>query len=603
VARRGHAYPNVRVVASDLVNTRLAPLSPPMSAGEALAGATRHDVGGYVVASGRAALRGDLGRAVTLGLGHVAAARLGRPCPVVAAEADEVTVRRALLHGAPLVLVRAGTRFVGGVAPSGAGMPILGPSLAARLAGLLDAGTRRILLRIAQLAEGQGGRAFVAGGVVRDAVAGQARRGARDLDVVIEGDGVAVARRLAGETGGRFAVHSRFLTASVRIDGGTRVDVATARTEHYEAPGALPRVRPAEIAEDLRRRDFTVNAMAVELSSGRFHLVDPLGGQRDLALRRLRILHPLSFVEDPTRLLRAGRYAVRLGLALDPWTAACRQWALELAPFATLSGTRLVAELKLALEEPCPGQVLARLARDGAFRLFAPRYRHTGTAAARLRGLVPALDWARLHAPAAPGVELLVLVLLADQPPEAAADALVRLGVTGSPAARLLAILGRGSAQPPDLAPGRPPSAVARALRGRSELERAWLWLNGNAAVRRRLTRFSARDAAVTPWLTGDEIVALGIPPGPAVGRVLEELRDARLDGALRDRAAATAHVRNRAAPGAHAGDPRGEVGACPGPRSGERARRGGGPPGRHAVVRRAHGAKGGVTWRRNTSS
>jgi tRNA nucleotidyltransferase (CCA-adding enzyme) len=564
-----------------------------MSAQAALAGAARHGVGGYVAASGRAVLREDLCRVVALGLGHVAAARVGRPCPVVAADADEVSVRRQLLHGAPLVVVRTGAKLVGAVAPSGAEAPILGPSLAARLAALLDAGARGILLRIARLAEGQGSRAFVAGGVVRDAVAGQTRRGARDLDVVIEGDGVSVARRLAEETGGQFAAHVRFLTASVRIDGGPRVDVATARAERYEAPGALPRVRPAGIAEDLRRRDFTVNAMAVELSSGRFHLVDPLGGRRDLALRRLRILHPLSFVEDPTRLMRAGRYAVRLGLALDPWTAASRRFAVELAPFAALSGARLVAELKLALEEPHPERVLARLAGDGTFRLFASRYRHTRTTAARLRGLVPALGWARLHAPAASAVELLVLVLLADQTPGTAADALGRLGVTGSPAARLLAILGREWARPPHLGPRRPPSAAARALRGRPGLELAWLWLNGDAAVRRRLTRFSARDAAVSPWLTGDEIVALGIPPGPAVGRILEELRDARLDGTLRDRAAATAHVRDRAA-----GD-----GAWPGSRGGERARPGAGLSGGRPVIRRAHGAEGGVTWRRNTSS
>ncbi len=130
------------------------------------------------------------------------------------------------------------------------------------------------------------------------------------------------ARLLAAEIGGALVEHARFLTASVTCDR-RRVDIATARAERYEVPAALPRVRPAAIGEDLRRRDFTVNAMAAELSSGAFLLVDPLGGRRDLQRRRLRVLHPLSFVEDPTRIFRAARYGARLGLTPDPWTAAC----------------------------------------------------------------------------------------------------------------------------------------------------------------------------------------------------------------------------------------------------------------------------------------
>lgn len=570
MARRGHPYPNVRVVASDLVNTRLASLTSRASAEALLARAARHDVDGYTVVPGlgQAALREDLRRAVALGLGDVPAARVSRTLPVVDAEADEIAIRRELAQGAPLVIVRAGAALVGAVAPSA---PALGPSLAARLGGLLDGEARQILRQIACLAEGQGSRAFVVGGVVRDAVAGVTRP-ARDLDVVIEGDGVAVARRLADATGSQFVAHARFLTASVQFSGGRRVDVATARTEHYEAPGALPRVRPAEIAEDLRRRDFTVNAMAAELSSGAFHLVDPLGGRRDLAMRRLRILHPLSFVEDPTRIFRAGRYAVRLGLALDAWTAAARRLALEAAPFAALSGARLIAELRRALREPHAERVLARLGRDGGFRLFARRYVYTVRTAARLRALAPATRWARRHAPAALPLELLLVVLLADQTPLVVVEALERLGVTGAPRARLLAILRRTRLRPAPRDPVQPRSARAAALRGASGLELSWRWLSGDTAARRRVTRFATRDAAVAPWLDGEEVMALGIPSGPTVGRVLEELRDARLDGTLRDRAAATAHVRRRA--GAQAG----------GERVNDRVR-------------------GGVTWRRNTSS
>jgi tRNA nucleotidyltransferase (CCA-adding enzyme) len=552
VARRGHAYPNIGVVASDLINTRLSSLPPRASAAGGLDRAMRLDVVVLAVVSRvpRAILREDLRRAVALGLGDVPATRVARALPVVDAQAGEVSVRRELAAGAPLVLVHDGTALVGAVAPTGASnLGAMGPSLAGRLAVLLDDEAQRLLRRIALLAEGQGSRAFAVGGVVRDAVAGEAGRGGRDLDVVVEGDGVAVARGLAAETGGELAVHPRFLTASVRAPGGRRVDVATARAEHYEAPGALPRVRPAGIGEDLARRDFTVNAMAAELSSGTFHLVDPLGGRGDLALRRLRVLHPLSFVEDPTRLFRAARYAVRLGLTLDPWTTACRRLALGRAPFDALSGARLTAELTRILDEPDPGRVLARLGTDGAFRLVARGYRNGPTTAERFAALAAAGRWARRHAlPVAP-LELLVLALLGDQAPRVAGEALDRLGVSGEPRSRLVAILRGAPGQLAGLRAAASRSAAARILRNHPGLEMAWLWLTGDGAVRRRVTRFAARDAAVRPWLDGDEVMALGIPQGPGVARVLGELRDGRLDGTLRDRAAARHHVRRRIGP------------------------------------------------------
>ena len=173
-----------------------------------------------------------------------------------------------------------------------------------------------------RLAAAHGARAFVVGGLVRDALL-ERSPAAHDLDVVVEGDALAVARALADAVGGVLVEHERFLTASVTLADRKRVDLVTARSERYERPGALPHVLPALIAQDLKRRDFTVNTLAVELASGGFGLLDPLGGGADLARRKLRILHPLSFVEDPTRIFRAARYAARLGFALDPWSARC----------------------------------------------------------------------------------------------------------------------------------------------------------------------------------------------------------------------------------------------------------------------------------------
>src|SRR5204862_7959974 len=197
----------------------------------------------------------------------------------------------------------------------------------------------------------------------------------RDLDLVVEGDGLAVARRLAQALGGTLREHQRFLTASVETLGAGRIDVATARTERYETRGALPRVMPAAIEEDLRRRDFSVNAMAIELASGAWGLLDPFGGREDLARRRLRVLHPLAYVEDPTRLFRAARHGARLGLTPDRATLAAQALALRLVPYPALSGQRIVAELERILVEPRAAETLARLGRRRAFRMLDTRDR------------------------------------------------------------------------------------------------------------------------------------------------------------------------------------------------------------------------------------
>src|SRR3954468_1208070 len=159
--------------------------------------------------------------------------------------------------------------------------------------------------------------AFLVGGAVRDLVRGA---DAVDLDIAVEGSARSVARALAGRLSGRAVQHERFGTATVEA-GDLSFDVAGTRRESYERPGALPTVEPASLAEDLGRRDFTINAMAVGLTGDDLgHLYDPCGGLADMDAGLIRVLHDRSFLDDPTRLLRAVRYAVRLGFSLDPET-------------------------------------------------------------------------------------------------------------------------------------------------------------------------------------------------------------------------------------------------------------------------------------------
>lgn len=188
--------------------------------------------------------------------------------------------------------------------------------------------------------------AYLVGGTVRDLLLG---REPRELDVVVEGDPTELLTALD-----RVVLHDQFATASAMLAGG-RVDVARARRERYRGPGALPDVEPASLAEDLLRRDFTINAIAMSLDSGELHPAPR--ALEDLAARRLRVFHDASFVDDPTRLIRLARYAERLGLEVEPRTAALAAQA----SFDALSGARLGDELRNALAEPDPVAVLRRL--------------------------------------------------------------------------------------------------------------------------------------------------------------------------------------------------------------------------------------------------
>lgn len=222
-----------------------------------------------------------------------------------------------------------------------------------------------LLRRAGELAERQGLGLFLVGGSVRDAALGVT---CRDLDLVTVGDGIAFARRLADDLGAEIRPMRKYLTAWVRIADAQWLDVATARTETYARPAAMPAVTPAaSIGSDLGRRDFSFNAMAVDLAPGNFGVLrDDFGGRRDLAAGVIRVLHPGSFRDDPTRIYRAARYAIRLGLRLEPETDRVLREALAAGHAARLSRPRLAKELGLIRTERDPRAVLRLLAAWGA---------------------------------------------------------------------------------------------------------------------------------------------------------------------------------------------------------------------------------------------
>jgi tRNA nucleotidyltransferase (CCA-adding enzyme) len=341
------------------------------------------------------------------------------------------------------------------------------------------------------------------GGAVRDLLLG---REPRELDVVVEGDVEPLARRL----GTAATVHERFGTATVR-SGGCRFDLAAARAETYARPGALPDVRPAGIDADLQRRDVTVNALALDLGSGELRAVEH--AREDLAAGRLRVLHDASFIDDPTRLWRIARYAARLGFDLEERAAALAAAAVAAGALDTVSGDRIGNELRLALGEPDPIAALAAAAALGLAPWLAPDRERADAALALL--------------PSGEGRPDLV-VLGAGLAGEPAAP-LDGLGFTAGERAVL-----RACARAPQLAAAMAgaaqPSALARVLRGQPVEAVALAGAHGAGAPARRWLD-ELRHVALA--ITGDDLLAAGVPHGPQIGRRLAAALDRRLDGAL----------------------------------------------------------------------
>ena len=366
---------------------------------------------------------------------------------------------------------------------------------------------------------------YVVGGAVRDLLLGRA---VMDVDLVVTADAAAFARRVASALGGRATSHGRFGTATVELRIGARVDVATLRKEEYEEPGALPRVGPGSLADDLARRDFTVNAMAVEVAEAKVPvLVDPSGGREDLRRKRIRALHPLSFRDDPTRAFRAVRYANRLGFRIDPGTRARIREAARGGALDTISADRLRREIALLFSEPNRAAAVRNLARLGLARAVHPALGGDAETLRRLR----AAELLTRESGAPPGWVVYLLSWMGDVSLPAAREIAARLNlprkvrdrVTAWPAVRerlLRASRGRPGGLAEAVSRLDPDTLLAAAATAPPSARRAIL---------------AARSAPPGPRLSigGADLVAAGIPPGPAIGRALARTLAARRDGAI----------------------------------------------------------------------
>jgi tRNA nucleotidyltransferase (CCA-adding enzyme) len=367
------------------------------------------------------------------------------------------------------------------------------------------------------------------GGAVRDVLLGGTPF---DLDLVVEGDAAAFAASL----GGRLRVHDRFGTSTVALDGFF-YDIVRSRRETYARPGALPDVEPAPLAEDLLRRDFTVNAIAVALAgeaAGELNAAPH--ALEDLEARRLRVLHDRSFIDDPTRMFRLARYAARLGFDVEPHTRELAEAAIREGAVATVSGSRIGAEVRLLAREDDPVRGFSALRDLGLDRAVHPGF---GLFDEGLAGRALAL----LPANARP--DRLVVALAARGVPAAELPGLLdRLAFEAADRDAIVATATRAEELASALGAAQAPSAIAAAVGGGPpELVALAGALGPEGPAREWLERLRQ----VRLEIDGRDLLAAGVPEGPAIGRGLRAALAAKLDGGARDRDQELAEALNAA--------------------------------------------------------
>jgi len=363
------------------------------------------------------------------------------------------------------------------------------------------------------------------GGAVRDLLLA---RDPLDIDIAVEGDAEAVAERLTAALGGEVIVHERFGTATVTAGGADLVNLARTRSETYPEPGALPEVEPAALSEDLGRRDFTINAMALTLNGDAIgEVTDLYGGRADLGAGLIRVLHERSFVDDPTRLLRAVRYAARLGFAFEPDSERWARAAIGAGALTTVSGPRIRDELLDLLSEdeaPAAVELLAALGVDVA--LHPELHADSELVASAKLGAAEAGADAALTALAA--------LCVASEDQDAIAGWVDRLGLPAGARDDVLRAAGHASPLAARLRDELRPSQL-RALLDGEPAETLALALALGAPAKLVLD-YVSRLGGVSLEITGADLLAAGLPESPALGRALDETLARKLDGEVEGR-------------------------------------------------------------------
>jgi tRNA nucleotidyltransferase (CCA-adding enzyme) len=390
-----------------------------------------------------------------------------------------------------------------------------------------------LLHELGDLASERGTPAYLVGGVVRDLLL---KRENRDLDVVVEGDACALATTFASRRSARLRVHEAFQTATLFFDDGLRIDLASARTEHYRRPAALPEVAPGGLRQDLFRRDFTINALALRLTPPGFgRLADYFGGRKDLREGKIRVLHGLSFIEDPTRALRAVRFAVRLDFEIARETTHLIRVARREKVFDRLSPVRLRREVEEIFSEKRVVRAVELMKGLGLLSVLHPSIDPSRRTLSRLERAEEALGWYRLlyRDEVLLSWSVTLGVLVDELSPAARTELIDRLR-PGRAAKRLLNEAAERVRRIATMLAkrARPASTVHEACRGEpTEVLLLVMALTGREETRKAVSDYLSHLRDVKADIDGADLLRAGVRQGPRVAAGLDAALRAKLDG------------------------------------------------------------------------
>ncbi len=395
------------------------------------------------------------------------------------------------------------------------------------------------LVHIGEVAEELGFAAYVVGGFVRDLFL---YRHNEDVDIVVEGNGIEFAREFAGRFGARINAYAKFGTAVIIFPDGFKIDVASARMEYYKFPAALPTVEMSSIKLDLFRRDFTINTLAVFLNPPRFgKLIDFFGGQRDLKERVIRILHNLSFVEDPTRVFRAIKFEQRFGFTIGKLTSGLIENAVKMDFFKRLSGRRVFSELCQILKEDAPLQALSRLNDYDLLKVIDPSIQYNRALAERFNSARKAISWFDLLYTEENYMRWAVYFLLLLRHSERETSTRICQRFELGPKYQKIFVKERIAAEECIGELHRnPPGSNSRLYRMlsdfRIEMILYMMSITDNEAIKRMISTYVTELREVALSVGGKDLKALGVAPSPVYGRILNAVFEAKLNGKVKTR-------------------------------------------------------------------
>ncbi|MGC9324729.1 MAG: CBS domain-containing protein [Desulfomonilia bacterium] len=395
-----------------------------------------------------------------------------------------------------------------------------------------------LLIQAGELASAKGSNIYLVGGIVRDMIM---RIDNLDIDLVVEGNGVAFAKAFSSSIGARCAVHEKYKTAVITLPNGAHIDVATARLEYYKHPGGYPIVEQSTLKLDLYRRDFTINSMAICLNPNRFgELIDYFGGQRDIKEKRIRVLHAMSFVEDPSRILRAVRFEKRYGFNLGKQTFSLVNAAVKSGLLKSIPGRRISHEIRQILSEDDPVPSLERLRELGVLSAIHPDLVLSEGIRENFTHVKETLLWFNLlYTHESYRSWFIYLLALVDHmKPKKVIAICERLGLSDENVRNILTAKARVHAVLKEFVgiKEKRPSFVVQVLE-KLRLEETLFAMSKSRSpeVKEMISSYITNWRSFKPPVTGKDLQAIGFHKGKALGDCLRIIREKGLNGEIRD--------------------------------------------------------------------